>query len=919
MRYGIPLLFASLFRLLLEKMIKYTSLFLFICATQTLFGQVHRYEGKITDATGRPLKDAVVVSVADYIVSNYRELSTGLYRRNAIRSDDNGVFGIDLHDRDRIQIWKYPGQLPTTYQLYEFRSDPFEKSGGYLVELVVAREQYNATDMYSVTDTSFRADAVRPLVLRNYGGAYYSMVEKQSRVYIHQNSKPKYGLMDINLTFGGSFSKANDRVKLQKDYVQGHAVGGQLIASDDVPYSWGPSVGQVGLEKIYDHKNIYRSGYQASTALDMTYSKDDLGKFYGEIEYKKKQGVFDPNQGKSWSTQLNYARHLGTTHHLQLINKFSHTDEDMPMIGNNYANVLLGAYLSPVNLDAKSQPTSPITGLYTNPWFLLNSNRDNQTNTKYIGALKYDWTHPQFFLVANLNYQYQQDQLNFGNVGMANQDMLINRNLKTKLFDTNLQIKYYLHKEKVLYLQGNFWYKNQQMSLTRAQENFAPVALSHQSLEFQAGLVRKEMDGYNPNWSFDVLPSILSSNKSRNKTAFNLVGQVQRNFNFNLFDAKNIRGSVWTKFDLSHLEPNQINNDIQFSLMRYSIRDFQSFLPMDELLLRDPIDKLQRKINYEIGSEFKLNHWILEGSYYQFYVKNGYVPVWEHNQYRLENGVDYQQRGVRISLSSAFGLSDRQIVWMPRLDFHLFRNKVDKIHTAAERIQIAGMQEISKNYVAGQPIGVIMGTAYERTTDGQLQIDDLGYPIIAKQQKILGNPNPDFTLIFGNMLRYRKVRLDIDLEWSKGGKIWNGTRQMLNYMGRSMETTTARLLKDQLFAGIDPQGNKNNKTVDYYDPRIGTENNRWRRYGLGGVAEDVIEDASYLRLSRVNISRSFDLSWRYLQKIDLAFYVENLVYWSKYTGNFPGSSLLGQNNAVGLDYFNSPLMRTFGFNLMMKF
>ncbi|MGE8241948.1 MAG: hypothetical protein ACN6PD_04500, partial [Sphingobacterium sp.] len=309
----------------------------------------------------------------------------------------------------------------------------------------------------------------------------------------------------------------------------------------------------------------------------------------------------------------------------------------------------------------------------------------------------------------------------------------------------------------------------------------------------------------------------------------------------------------------------------------------------------------------------------LEGNFYQFYVKNGYVPLWQGNQYRLNNAVDYQQKGFTIAISSHFGAFNSPLRWSPRLDFHRYVNKVDKINVESDRIQIAGMQEISKNYVVGQPIGVIMGTAYERTADGQLKVDKDGYPIVAPEQKILGNPNPDFALIFGNALQYRGIRFDFDLEWSKGGKVWNGTRQMLNYMGRSMETSTERLLKDQLFTGIDPQRNRNHKLVDYYDPALGTENNRWVRYGLSGVAEDVIEDASYLRLSSVNLSHSFDLSWLYLKKIDLTLYAENLMYWSKYKGNYPGASLLGQRNAVGLDYFNSPLMKTFGFKVVLNF
>lgn len=920
MCYGILPPAASLFKLLLKKMIKYTCLFLFVCTTQALFGQVSHYEGKITDASGKPLKDAAVIRVSDKVLLSFYEPINSI-GRTVVHSDAKGVFGINLNDRDKIQVWKYPVQLPTTYLLYEFRSDPFEKSGGYLVELVAAKEQHTDVNLFPI-DSSITTGSPRPVVFRNNGGSYYSLEEKKNRVYIHQNPTPGYGLLDINLTLGGLISKADDRVKLQTDYIQGHAVGGKLVASNDVPYSWGPSATQAGLPTVYNNKNIYRNGYQASTTLDMTYKQDGLGKFYGEIEYTKKQGVFYLNKTNSWGAQLNYSPQLGAGHRLQVLNKFNQSDEKMPMIGNNYANVLMGAYLSPINFDAKSQPNVVISDIYANPWFLLQNNRDNQFNQKYLGTLKYDWDHSRFFLGAQLNYQYQQNTLDYGlvgNIARGNQDIFVNRKLKTKLFDTNVQGKYYLAKDKKLYLQGNFWYKNQWMSLDRSVEAVAPVSLLHQSSEFQAGLVAKEFDGDNGNWTFDLLPSILISNKSKNKTAVNFVGQVVHKFNFDLFDWGNIITNVWGKFDLSHLEPNQINNDIQFSLMRYSIRDFQSFLPVDELLLRDPVDKLQRKINYEIGSSFNLYHWNLEGSFYQFYVKNGYAPLLENGQYRLANAVDYQQKGFRISLFSRFGINDERLSWTPRLDFHRYLNKVDKISAAGDRIQIAGMQEIGKNYRVGQPIGVIMGTGYERTPDGQLRIDAAGYPIVANEQKILGNPNPDFSLVFANELKYKGFSLEIDLEWSKGGKVWNGTRQMLNYMGRSLETAAERTLKDQLFSGIDPQGNRNNKTVDYYDPVEGTDNNRWVRYGLTGVAEDVIEDASYLRLSRVNVSRNFDISWRYLQKINVGLYAENLAYWSKYKGNFPGSSLLGQNSAVGLDYFNSPLMRTFGFNVMLKF
>jgi hypothetical protein len=188
------------------------------------------------------------------------------------------------------------------------------------------------------------------------------------------------------------------------------------------------------------------------------------------------------------------------------------------------------------------------------------------------------------------------------------------------------------------------------------------------------------------------------------------------------------------------------------------------------------------------------------------------------------------------------------------------------------------------------------------------------------QPKILGDPNPDFVVGFFNTFKYKNFALNLSFDWSQGGQMWNGTQQTLNYYGKSEVTEKQRNVTNYVFEGVKQDGSINTKAVSFYDSNLPVEQNRWTRYGIDGVAEDAIEDATYFRLNSISLSYSNN-SYYSPKKLNytLSFFVNNVFILSKSKSAFSSNSMFNSLDSSGLDYFNSPMMRSFGSSLTIKF
>lgn len=377
------------------------------------------------------------------------------------------------------------------------------------------------------------------------------------------------------------------------------------------------------------------------------------------------------------------------------------------------------------------------------------------------------------------------------------------------------------------------------------------------------------------------------------------------------------------KFRSSYVEANTelpVNNSLAYvNLLRYSTAEAGHYFPTQEISSFDRLSPVRhRDWSSSISGGYKS---LLNFSARAFIrkIEQDLFPIYENQELVLKNIGDYRTNGIDLELQ-LLDIDNRNsnITTMHVLGFFAYKNKVTDAYGSVNGIPLAGFRDVHTTLVKGQPLGVITGSTWERDAAGNRVIGPDGFPLVAKAPAIIGNPNPDFVMKLTNMVRWKKLTLEAALEWKNGGERWNGTQAVLDYYGRSQASAEGRTITNYVFPGVQMNGAPNNTPVDFYNPKLPIENNRWVRYGYSGVAADYIERADWLRLNALKLS--YQQPFRHIiQKLTLSAYINNVMLWTPYSGVDPEQLLFDQANSTGLDFFNLPATKTYGFNVTLQF
>lgn len=274
------------------------------------------------------------------------------------------------------------------------------------------------------------------------------------------------------------------------------------------------------------------------------------------------------------------------------------------------------------------------------------------------------------------------------------------------------------------------------------------------------------------------------------------------------------------------------------------------------------------------------------------------------------------------------------------INFSTFSNTVESLAPGIENLFLSGFVGGSIRAVAGQPYGQIFGSGWMRDPQGRIVVGSNGLPIVDVTEQAWGTFIPDWIAGARLTIGYQGLTLTALLDWKQGGKMWNGTRAALNFFGVSKETEN-RGTTDGTFGGItirngvvdgvkmvtDDQGN-----VTYVPNDIpvagGLGNNFW---GTGGFynnfnsanTEPFVEDAGWIRLREITISYQLPLSITnalgFVKGLEVYLTGRNVLLSTDYTGIDPETSLVGAVNGQGIDYFNNPGIRSYGFGIRAGF
>jgi len=224
--------------------------------------------------------------------------------------------------------------------------------------------------------------------------------------------------------------------------------------------------------------------------------------------------------------------------------------------------------------------------------------------------------------------------------------------------------------------------------------------------------------------------------------------------------------------------------------------------------------------------------------------------------------------------------------------------------------------------------GVDLATVCAGAPKGAVYIGEDGFPVRDPNQRVIGDPNPDWTGGFNTTLRVGRVELGGLLDIRHGGVIYNGTRGALYSYGTHKDTeqraTCTLVAGDEVCTGNEKVFGQSILPGAVVGPGAGMAvpiGENWYRNGLGpcpfsDVAELCMEDGSYVKLRELSLGYDFTSGWLTrltgVRDVNVRVAGRNLHTWTDYTGYDPETNLGGAiQKTRGMDYFNMPQTRSF--------
>lgn len=294
-----------------------------------------------------------------------------------------------------------------------------------------------------------------------------------------------------------------------------------------------------------------------------------------------------------------------------------------------------------------------------------------------------------------------------------------------------------------------------------------------------------------------------------------------------------------------------------------------------------------------------------------------------------ENAAEIENKGWEVMLDFS-PVKNNDFEWNLAANFTAIENNVLSLAPGVEQIGLSGFVTSSSEVIAGQPFGSIFGTGWQRTESGDVIVGSDGWPLTDPVEKVLGDPNPDWTLGLRNTFTFKGLRLNALFDIREGGQVWCGTCGIMNYFGTS-ELSAAERDDVVVFDGV-----VNNGTAESPDYQTNTTavalgeadgsssfSSFYRvRYGFGGITEMNIFDASWVRLRELSLG--YELPSNLFENspfagIGITLTGRNLWLSTDYPGIDPETNLTGDSNGFGLDYFNMPNTKSYVASVKLTF
>lgn len=895
------------------------------------------YQGHFFNTKNKPQKNLIITNKTS---GNYEF------------TDDKGYLIIEGKLGDTLVWNKKDFKILSYYDLKEIKEILQSKTNFTTVNAIISADySVDFEGKMKVDSTDFIRSKINA---KNTGGFSdeYQFIKKLDTIYEIRKKVSRKIFYSGSLQISNEFGSPNVQPKLQNRFVQGRNTNGILNWNEPETsemFSFGPDISTMGFNgnpyeydingslvnqnnsispaKIYNN-SIIQNTQKSSTffSLNSYYEREgrkkmelglDLGWVREDLSVKNQ---FQDN--KSFGISL--GKNIFQNHKLTFNYKFNEdkatNTNRIGLFNRAYQNSLLTPISfenSQGNLLSNKQRSYSLFA--DNPNYLLqNSRKYNFNFNQNIFNLKWSKDNGDFQYSIEQSYENTQfsnfDQYKKFTYGFP-QGIETERNQNNKNYNLNLSAFYDLsgNSNNLNKLHFNSIFNNLDTEILYS--NFENYRYNRFSQDFILRYQFRFRDFIFDDFTFEgeVGNGMYTSSTTLKDDFF--IPKIALNFDIQEFILYRINVRFFGTLYRNVYEPDFSRSYSNFLLTQINNQELNTYFPIQEVQSfgnLKAINNLESKLGVRLYHDYSSNY--LEGTFTNKQFKNDVFPVYENGKIVLKNIADHNTKSYDLNLSfQNFPLRNSNL----QIAFNKTISEVKNVFDDNEILPISGFNSIYRGIVKGKALGVLIGTAYEKSANGNVIIGNDGFPLVAAENKILGNPIPDFVMKFSYTQNIKKFSLNVDFEWQKGGDIWNGTNANLDYYGRSENSAQQRNFSNYIFDGVLQNGSMNNIPIDFFNVNHPFEQNKFYRYGSLSVAEDYIVKGDALRIHNITLSYNFR-EVKFLKNVKISAFAKNILLWSKNNLD-PQTSFFDTENGQGLNFYNLPSMRSYGTSISFIF
>lgn len=838
-------------------------------------------------------------------------------------------------------------------------------------------QTYDLKEMKAILDSKYKSEAANPILSNDYlasinskkndsagfikskvsakkiGGNsdIFQYIKKSDSGYVIKKQTSKNILYSGSLQVSSEFGSANIHPKLQNQFVQGRNANGALQWNGPETaemFSFGPQISTLGFDgNPYEYDvNGRLVAKSKSISPAKAYNNSILQNTQKSSAFLSINSYYEKDKSRKWNAGLDLGwvredllikdqfqdtKNLGISLGKNIFNKhklsFNYKFNEQKATNTNRIGLFNRAYqnslLTPISFENKqgnlfSSGQRSYSSFADNPDYLLeNSRKYNFNQNQNIFNVKFSKETGRWQYFVGQSYENTKfsnfDYYKTFTSGFQN-GIETERNQSIKNYNLNLGGSFSLRDS---YYDNNKLYFNAILNQNDTRISYTNFENYNYNRFSQDYILRYKFNFsdviFNDfNLDGEVGNGIYTSNTTTQSDFFipklALSLEIKDLIDYD-FDAK-IFGSVYKNVYESDFNKSYSN----FLLTQIDNQQLNTYFPVQEVQSFNnlkSINNLETKFGVRFSYDYRYN---LEGSFTDKKYANDVFPVFENGKIMLKNLVDHNSKSYDLNLNLnnfPFRYGNLQI------GFNKTTSKVTNVLGDYENAPISGFNFVYRGIVKGEALGVLIGNAYQRNENGNVIIGNDGFPLVSAEKKVLGNPIPDFIMKFSYTQNLWDFSLNVDLEWRKGGDIWNGTSANLDYYGRSENSASQRSISNFIFDGVLQNGNGNNIPVDFFNINDPFEQNKFYRYGSLGVAENYIVKGDAVRIN--NITLSYNLrKIEFLKSVKISVFAKNILLWSKNKID-EQTSFFDSDNGQGLNFYNLPSMRSYGATISFIF